>query len=406
MSHASGFSDDPNTRRRAEAVIAEICAHAWDRATEPTARLRAAGFDPGWWPDWDGLATIPVLQKSTVTSLQTAAPPLGGMAAATEGAGCLFLSTGDIMEPDLPAAEARLAAFFRRSGLTADDVVLNGFSYHLTPAGLLFHNALLQIGCRVLPAGPQNADAALTLAVRAGVTGFVGIAGHLKLLLTRAEERGLRVGADLPLRIAFAGGEPFGGPIRAALTERHGVACFDYYGSADLGVVAGECPGQPGFALFDGVVAEILDPQTGARLPDGAAGHLVLSVDNPNYPMLRLGTGDIAAIGADGNLLGPYGRVDSSARVRGLLLYERQVQQALGAHPAIKSGQVVVSRSDGRDGLVATLVVAPEGDWLAATAAFQAAFQAACRMSVDSIVPAEVALEGPALRDLRVAQAP
>jgi len=119
--------------------------------------------------------------------------------------------------------------------------------------------------------------------------------------------------------------------------------------------------------------------------------------------MLRLGTGDIAAIGADGNLLGPYGRVDSSARVRGLLLYERQVQQALGAHPSIKAGQVVVTRSDGRDGLAATLLVEPGTDWQAASAAFQAAFQTGSRMSVDSVAPAGATPDGPALRDLRLA---
>ena len=289
--------DDPaGAHHHRNAVIASICAHAWDRAEEPTARLREAGFVPGNWPDWAALAALPVLDKSKLATLQEAAPPFGGTAPPTTGSGCLFLSPGDIMEPDLPAAEARLAAFFRRSGLGPDDVVLNGFSYHLTPAGLLFHNALLQAGCRVLPAGPQNTDAALTLAARAGATGFVGITSHLKLLFARAEERGM----DLKLRIAFAGGEPFGGPIRAELAARHGVTCLDFYGSADLGVVAGERAGQPGFVLFHGVVAEILDPATNTRLSAGEPGHLVLSVDNPNYPMLRLGTGDIAALAPDG----------------------------------------------------------------------------------------------------------
>lgn len=392
-------------RDAVEAVLARICEHAWGQAAETTARLEAAGFGPGRWPDWAGLATLPVLDKRSVAAMQQAAPPLGGLGASKSGPGCLFLSTGDIMEPDLPAAEARLAAYFLRCGLAAQDVVLNGFSYHLTPAGLLFHGALLRIGCRVLPAGPQNADAALALAARARVTGFVGIAGHLKLLLTRAEELGLQVGRDLPLRMAFAGGEPFGGPIRQELVARHGIACFDFYGSADLGVVAGERAGQDGFELLDGVVAEVVDPVTGARLPPGEAGHLVVSVDNPNYPLLRLGTGDIAALTADSppRLLGPFGRVDGSARVRGVLLYERQVKAALATHPAIKGGWVEVGRQGGRDGLVAALMVEPAGDWAAARGAFEAGFRAACRLSVDAVVatPADAKLDGVALRDLR-----
>jgi len=384
-----------------DATLASICGHAWSRAAAATARLAGAGFGPGRWPDWAGLAILPVLDKQVLATLQQAKPPLGGFG--TGEAGSLFLSTGGIMEPDLPAAEERLARYFQCCGLTPGDVVLNGFSYHLTPAGLLFHGALRRVGCCVLPAGPQNPDAVLSLAMRAGVTGFVGIAGHLKLLLTRAEELALQVGRDLPLRLAFAGGEPFGGPIRQELVARHGVACFDYYGSADLGVVAGETAGQDGFELFDGVVAEVLDPLTHERLPAGETGHLVLSVDNPTYPLLRLGTGDLAALtpGPRPRLLGPFGRVDSSARVRGLLLYERQVKEALASHPAIRGGWVEVDRQNGRDGLAATLLVDPAA-WDAAQVAFQGAFQAACRLSVDTVVPASGATpDGPALRDLR-----
>ncbi len=385
----------------AETVLSRICEHAWQRAPHTTARLRAAGFAPGRWPDWNSLRLLPVLDKKTLSCLQQSDPPLGGLDAGQSGPRSLFLSTGDIMEPDFPAAEQRLAAWFRRCGLQASDVVLNGFSYHLTPAGLLFHGALLRVGCTVLPAGPQNLEAALALAARARITGFTGIAGHLKLLVQRAEELGLQVGRDLPLRIAFAGGEPFGGPIREALVAR-GIACLDFYGTADIGVVAGETADEEGFALLEGVVAEVLDPPTGERLDDGEPGHLVISVDNENYPLLRLGTGDIAAL-SRGRIFGPYGRVDNSARVRGLLLYDRQVQQALAAHPSIGGGWIEIFRRNGRDGIMATL--ACTGDFAAAHDAFASAFKASCRLSVDQIVCAAegAATDGPILRDQRFA---
>jgi phenylacetate-CoA ligase len=382
----------------ADTILSRICEHAWQRAPQTTARLSAAGFAPGRWPDWYTATRIPVLDKKALATLQQSDPPLGGFCGQDCGPRSLFLSTGDVMEPALPAAELRLADWFRSCGLEKSDVVLNGFSYHLTPAGLLFHGALLRVGCTVLPAGPQNLDAALALAARSRITGFTGIAGHLKLLVQRGEELGFQVGRDLPLRLAFAGGEPFGGPIRQDLVARHGIRCFDFYGTADVGVVAGETAGQDGFALLDGVVAEVLDPHTGERLDDGDPGHLVLSVDNENYPLLRLGTGDVAVL-SKGRLLGPYGRIDNSARVRGLLLYERQVQQALAAHPSITGGCVEINRRDGRDGIVATLVCSSE--FPAAAESFAAAFRAACRLSVDQIFQADDAIDGPVLRDRR-----
>ena len=373
------------------ATVIRICETAWAHAPATAARLHRAGFGPGWWPDWEGLATIPPLDKSAIAAMQQAVPPLGGLAAAPPGA--LFLSTGGTMEPDLSDAERRLAAFLVACGLGADDVLLNGFAYHLTPAGLLFHEAARLAGCRVLPAGPQNTEATLELAVRAGATAFAGIAGHLKLLLDRAAETGVR----LPLRVALAGGEPYGGTLRAELAARFGIACYDFYGTADVGIVAAGRDGE-GLALFADVVAEILDPATGHRLDEGEVGHLVLSVDNANYPMLRLATGDLAAL-KQGRLLGPFGRVDAAARVRGLLLHEPAVRAALAAHPAIRGGYVEITRESGRDGIAAFL--ATDGDPVAAEAAFRARFTALCRLTPDRVLPAPADDAGPLIRDRR-----
>jgi phenylacetate-CoA ligase len=146
----------------------------------------------------------------------------------------------------------------------------------------------------------------------------------------------------------------------------------------------------------------VLDITTGARLPDGETGHLVLSVDNPTYTMLRLATGDLAALapGEPRRMLGPFGRVDASARVRGLLLHEAQVRRALGAHAALAAGYIEVSRVDGRDLLSAALVVTPDGEFAAVESAFRARFPELCRLSLDSVHQVAEAA-GPLVRDLR-----
>lgn len=382
-----------------DGVVARVCAGAWRRSDNVTARLVEAGFGDGRWPGFEQLAAVPLLHKKDLHARQEAAPPLGGLAGCTpEEIDTLFYSPGGIAEPRMPSAEARLAQGLAAMGFGPGDRVLNGFSYHFTPAGLLFHFALRALACTVLPVGPQNGEAAVELAARARATGFVGITSHLKRLVRLAEEDGHSVGPgnDIPLKVAAAGAEPFGAEIRWELHEGYGIAGYDIYGSGDLGIVAAERPDAEGLVLLDGVVAEVLDPESGVRLPDGTPGHLVLTVDNPAYPLLRFGTGDISIILPEPapddrqRIAGVLDRIDDALRVRGMLLYGAQVAEALKAHPAIEAGWVEVTRAEGRDGLAAYLTVSDDTARGEAERTFAERFQALCRLRLDSVHPVDI----------------
>lgn len=303
---------------RVRAIIARYAAGA------PNLAARAAVAGPQ--PSWDAIGRIPVLRKTDLPALQAANPPDGGLLVAGFLPQALFYSPSDVVEPHLPSAAERLAQLLALTGFRAGDRVLNGFSYHFTPAGLLFHDALVRMGCCVLPTGPQNLQLQAGFARRAGANGFVGVASHLRLLLDSEGAAGLRIG------VAMAGAEPLAQAVRADLRARHGVHCADMYGFAEAGIIATGTGIDGELQLHGDVVAEILDPETLERLPDGAAGEFVVSLDNPGFPLLRFATGDLARLlpcdagDEPGRRMVLLGRTGNSVRAKGMLLHEAQLR--------------------------------------------------------------------------------
>jgi phenylacetate-CoA ligase len=386
------------------AVIERLCERAWERFPEITDRLRDAGFGPGHWPSLYELRRVAVLAKESIAQLQALEPPFGTLRAAElRRPESLFCSPGQLFEPDMPSARTRLARLLHGQGFGEGDLVLNGFNYHLTPAGLLFHGALVEIGCTVIPGGPHNTDALVDILLRSGANGFVGIAAHLKLIVDRFFELEHRPD-QLRLRKAMAGGEPGAWKTREELKTRFGIRAFDMYGTAEVGIVAVGNPDGGGMRIDPDVIVEILDPTTKDPVAPGAAGHVILTVDDPDYPMLRLGTGDLGRVenssGADSLFL--LGRLGNSARVRGMLLHEAQMRDCLHAHPAIQGLQIQITRDAGRDGIVAILQAPPE-DFRQAAAALCVRFGALCRLKLDRVDAAPAPLgTAPLILDQRV----
>jgi phenylacetate-CoA ligase len=336
------------------------------------------------------VARVPLLRKATLAERQRADPPLGGLAPSDLVPGCLFLSPGGILEPMLDRAADRLAELLAGCGFARGDRVLNGFSYHLTPGGMLFDAALRRLGATVLPGGPQNTAQLVELMRRADATGFVGIASHLRVLADAMAEDG---GGRPPLRLAMAGAEPFADPLRRALEADLGIRCHDLYGTAELGVVAAECAAKQGLHFHPDAAPEVVDPETGDRLADDAAGELVLSIDNPEFPLLRFATGDLVrlvhgrcACGADtARIERVLGRVGASARIRGMLVHGPQLRDFALRAGGLAACCVHVTRKGDRDEVrveyAPASAAAPP-----AQAMLEVAFRNACRVRADRFV--------------------
>ena len=146
------------------------------------------GVDPGSVTSRAALAGLPVLRKADLPGLHKAGPPFGGLVAAAPGSfGRLFTSPGPIFEPEPAHADPwRGARALFAAGFRPGDVVLNTFSYHLTPGGFIFDTAARALGCAVIPAGPGNTDAQFELIEAYRPVGYCGTPDFLKILLDAA----------------------------------------------------------------------------------------------------------------------------------------------------------------------------------------------------------------------------
>ena len=180
------------------------------------------------------LARLPVLRKSDLSAAQKAHPPFGGFTTGISQFSHVFQSPGPIYEPGAHDSKDwwRFARFLHAAGFDSGDVVQNCFSYHLTPAGIMFENGATAIGAGVLPAGTGQTEQQAQAAHDIGTTAYAGTPDYLKAILDKADEMGL------PLRIkkAAVGGGALFPAMRAEYADR-GITCLQCYATADLCVI-------------------------------------------------------------------------------------------------------------------------------------------------------------------------
>ncbi|MFN3764071.1 MAG: phenylacetate--CoA ligase family protein [Aliihoeflea sp.] len=319
---------------------------------QPFWASRLASVDIASLTSRAALGAVPVLRKSELVDLQAKAPPFGGLTATpVSSLARLFVSPGPIFDPEghgrdwWGAAKALAAA-----GVGAQDVVLNTFSYHLTPAGAMFESGAHALGCAVIPAGPGNTADQLIAIAQFQPTVYIGTPDFLKILLDKAGEAKL----SSSIRRAVVSGAALPPSLRAELADR-GIAVVQCYGTADLGIVAYEDGGE-GMAVNDGVVLEIVRPGADVPLPDGEVGEIVVTRLNRDYPLIRFATGDMSRVlplaGNQQRIAGWMGRADQATKVKGMFVRPEQIA-ALGKALGIADRmRLVVTRANEQDAMV------------------------------------------------------
>jgi phenylacetate-coenzyme A ligase PaaK-like adenylate-forming protein len=128
------------------------------------------------------------------------------------------------------------------------------------------------------------------------------------------------------------------------------VHAYQCYATADVGLIAYETAAREGLVLDEGVIVEIVRPGTGDPVPDGEVGEVVVTVLNPDYPLVRFGTGDLSAVlpgpcptgRTNARIKGWLGRADQTAKVRGMFVHPSQVAEVLRATPNLGRARLVV----------------------------------------------------------------
>jgi phenylacetate-CoA ligase len=355
----SNYYDSLETRtaelREAEQFGALRVQVAHAQQTAPAFTDTLAGVDPQSLTDRCALARLPVLRKSELIERQQQSPVFGGLTGL--GAPALvniFASPGPIFEPGSARPDFwRFARALHAAGFRHGDILHNCFSYHFTPAGLMFESGARALGCTTIPAGVGQTELQVQVMAHVRPQGYVGTPSFLKLILDKGDEFGCDLGS---LRKALVSGEYLPPNLRSAMAER-GIAVRQCYATADLGLIAYESDALQGMIVDEGILLEIVRPGTGDPVVEGEVGEVVVTSLCPDYPLIRFATGDLSALlpgespcGRTGQRIkGWMGRADQTTKIRGMFVHPAQVAAIQKRHSEVVRGRLVVTREDDQD---------------------------------------------------------
>ena len=347
-------------------------------------RLSEADLSEGV-SDLDALERLPVLAKDDLPGLQRTSPPLGGLLADDAEVVRLFASPGPIYEPQVSGPDPwRWAPALEACGIGPGDVVLNCFSYHLSPAGAMFDEGCRAAGAVVVPGGVGGADLQAQVIADLGVTAYIGLPSYLAALVEKYDGLGLAA-PQWQVSKALVTAEPLPDPLRAELTSRVATVLMAY-GTAEAGLIGHETAPGAGLRVPASIYVEICDPGSGRPVDAGEPGQVVVSVLHEAYPLVRFGTGDVSRwiLGDDGELrlAGVLGRVGAAVKVRGMFVHPHQAGQVLGAlsEKGASAGRFAVDRVGDRDVLRLELVPSRGADHQALVEAAEEQTRSALRV--------------------------
>jgi phenylacetate-CoA ligase len=327
------------------------------------------------------LATLPVTRKHELLELQEAARTahpvqknvFGGFNTMPFGAATprVFASPGPIYEPEGKARDYwRMARAIHAAGFRSGELIHNCFSYHFTPAGAMMEGGAHAIGCTIFAAGTGQTEQQVQAMTHLQPHGYIGTPSFLKIII----EKALELGQPLPKSLckALLGGEAFPPSLRDWLLE-HGIAGYQCYATADLGLIAYETQARAGLVLDEGVILEIVRPGTADPVPEGEVGEVVITSLNPDYPLIRFGTGDLSAVLTDHcptgrtnvRIKGWMGRADQTTKMRGMFVHPGQMDAVTKRFSEIKRARLIVSGEMANDQMLLKVEVAEPKNGLA-----------------------------------------
>jgi phenylacetate-CoA ligase len=367
--HYDALETRPPAKREAE-LFSRLPDVLRQAMAAPAYAERLKGIDPAGVTSRAALARLPVLRKADLPALHRAAPPFGGLVTGPPGSfGRLFTSPGPIFEPEGTHADPwRGARALFAAGFRPGDVVLNTFSYHLTPGGFIFDASARALGCAVIPAGPGNTEAQFELIEAYRPVGYSGTPDFLKILLDAAAGAGRDMSS---VKRALVSGAAFPKSLQEAIKSR-GVEAYQAFGTADIGLIAFETEAREGMVVNEGLILEIVRPGTGDPVAEGDVGEIVVTSLDPHHPWIRLAIGDLTAAlpgrspcgRSNLRIKGWMGRADQTTKVKGMFVRPEQIVEIGKRHPDLGRLRLVVMRTGETDVMTLRCECASPGEAL------------------------------------------
>jgi phenylacetate-CoA ligase len=316
----------------------------WMARTPYRARMEEAGVSYDKVVSLDSLDKLPYSSKKDFRENY----PLGMLSVPLEKVVRLHASSGTTGSRTVVAYSAGdidvwselVARFATGAGVVSSDVAQVSFTYGLFTGGFGLHYGLEKLGATVVPASGGNTELQFSLMRELGSTVLVATPTYALHLAEEGRRRGFDF-SETKLRIGLFGAEPWSEGIRARIERDIGISATDNYGLSEVvgPGVSGECELKEGLHIAeDHFIAEVVDPKTGRRLPDGQEGELVLTtLTREAMPVIRFRTGDLTSITREpcgcgrrnARMSKVLGRTDDMLIIRGVNVYPSWVEKAL-----------------------------------------------------------------------------
>ena len=371
--------------------------------------------DPAAITSRQALAKLPVTRKHELLERQQASRASGGADAfggfSTVGYGLrmprIFSSPGPIYEPEGAAKDYwRMARAIFAAGFRPGELIHNCFSYHFVPAGSMMETGAHALGCTVFAGGTGQTEQQVQAMVELGPSGYIGTPSFLKIILTKAADMGVALPS---VKKAMFGGEAFPPSLRDWFAERS-VAAYQCYATADVGSIAYETAAREGLVIDEGVIVEIVRPGTGDPVASGEVGEVVVTTLNPDYPLIRFGTGDLSAVlegpcptgRTNTRIKGWMGRADQTTKIRGMFVHPAQVADIIKRFPEVARARLVVTGAMANDAMTLKVETACGGpDALAAKIGEAIRDVTKLRGDVEFLLPGSLPNDGKVIEDAR-----
>jgi phenylacetate-CoA ligase len=250
-------------------------------------------------------------------------------------------------------------------GIRPGDVVLNAWAYGTHNGAFCFDEALHRwLNCVVITTGTGNVTSSekqVELAIQYGATAILTTGDYLLRLSQVAQEMGYSP-TDLKIRALPNIGD------REVLESTFGAECYNSYGFHEVQWVSVECPAHDGLHIFeDAFVVQIVDPETGERLPDGELGSICITeLYKTGSPQFRYNIMDLSYLypreqcscGSWLRKMAPFaGRGDNMIKLRGINVWPEGVFEIAKEVPGTTDDWFARAvRVDNRDELIFHIV--------------------------------------------------
>ncbi|PTT75475.1 phenylacetate--CoA ligase [Pelomonas sp. HMWF004] len=340
--------------------------HAYDHVPHYRASFDAAGMHPSDLKALSDLARFPFTTKHDLRANY----PFGMFALPRQQLARVHASSGTTGKPTVVGYTVKdidhwanlVARSIRAAGGRAGDLVHVAYGYGLFTGGLGAHYGAERLGCTVIPMSGGQTEKQVQLITDFQPDIIMVTPSYMQVLIEEFRRQG-QDARESSLKIGIFGAEPWTEAMRRDIESSAGIDAVDIYGLSEVmgPGVASECvESKDGPVIWeDHFYPEVIDPDTGEVLPDGAEGELVFtSLTKEAMPVIRYRTRDLT------QLLPPtsrsmrrigkiVGRSDDMLIIRGVNLFPTQVEELVLQEPGLGGQyQLVVSRDGHLDELV------------------------------------------------------